>query len=139
MCEEQRDALFCPRVGAGPEPTHPEIPPNCDLIYESEAKKGPYWVINNMCQTSICLVDTDPDDRKIIAAVARCAWMDMPHDHKLAMDYVPTAYHTSDDSLAEAWEHLKKYNAEAWRIWGNRNAAFDKSEICAARIKEVSL
>ncbi len=89
--------------------SHPPLPPNCDLLYEPEASKGPYWIINNLAETSICLVDTDKDDRKVIAAVARCSWLD---EAERIEDFESLEFH---DQRMIAHE-----NAVAWQEWGNK-------------------
>lgn len=83
-------------------PPIPPIPPNCDILYEPVASRGPYWIINNLAVTSICLEDTDKDDRKIIAAVARCAWLD------------------EAATGPKCLEQLALNNAAAWKLWGEQ-------------------
>lgn len=104
---------------------HPPIPPNCDMFYESESKTGPYWIINNLAVTSICLHDTDKDDRKIIAAVARCAWSDEKRRLKSELGEMCTSNCECDNptdirstlSIRHAISNAKQ-NAKSWRLWG---------------------
>ncbi len=98
---------------------HPPIPPNCDLFYEPNAAKGPYWIINNLAETSICLVDTDADDRMVIAAVAEVAWRIEVDRLDIALGDICDPANNPSVELADEYDAAIQ-NAYEWREWGRK-------------------
>ncbi len=89
------------------ETSHPPIPPNSD--YFVKVGNGDYLFQVNPklsvhTRVSIAVYDTPECWRPIIAAVARCAWMD-----EAAKIYGKEPKH---------YTCLK--NSEEWRIWGEK-------------------
>ena len=98
------------------EMTHPPIPPNCPLFVA-----GAFELFDgDGCIFMVLLAWPLPEDtvtkrqnqhelqlyRPIIAAVARCAWVDEAANCHLRAAHV--ACHEANE------------NAEAWRVWGYR-------------------
>lgn len=86
---------------------NPPIPPNCDNFVFID---GEYFftIPNEMLGNQIFICVREPDIKAtlhimwvafkpIIAAVARCAWLDIPNNSKM---------------------YMAQQNAEAWRTWG---------------------
>jgi len=112
--------------------SHPPIPPNCEFFVKHTSPK---YLGNDVfmlfgydeVDLSADLPHHDRRMKKIIAAVARCAWLDEAHKHWKAYT-VPDGYAqgvTPEDGAA--WRmKVKDYrddcwnNAEAWRVWGEQ-------------------
>ena len=105
---------------------HPAIPPNCPY-FESHANLGipSQWRFVARPAVDMFVDKASPMFRPIIAAVARCAWL----DECIRLDAIlgdvcnsnceadNPADIVSTSSIRHALQKTK-INAEAWRIWG---------------------
>ncbi len=91
----------------------PPIPPNCEFF----SRLRPQFTLV-VYQGQCCTLDIDltqPMDcsiRLIIAAVARCAWLDMAERMNSTYDPEHGPNLTSIDTAVK--------NADAWRVWGEQ-------------------
>jgi hypothetical protein len=104
----------------------PPIPPNCPY-FEQHANDGGevvWWFISGYLQKTshACGAKGDPietyDDkheRGIVAAVARCAWLDEAKRLQMLPDYS----YLSNRQRIPGWSAAHA-NAEAWRLWGEQ-------------------
>ncbi len=95
----------------------PKIPPGCPYFIRKgdELFKVPAMLKGH---TEVCIGMSDPPQlwRPVIAAVARCAWLEIAEPFKI--DWYPTqggmtAIHPDGRTWAEAMT-----NADAWAKWG---------------------
>ena len=101
-----------------PKPSHPPIPPNCEYFGVNDAF-GMCFVYQtrtpDLC-THWWPLDWELCDlRNVIAAVARCAWMDEGSRIANLSDV--------EQSKIVAWHkeiQVCELHAEAWRIWGSQ-------------------
>jgi hypothetical protein len=85
---------------------HPEVPPNCPYFYINPL--GRIWfqiepdTLDSYCD---CPIDVEPPDivRPVIAAVARCAWLDVAYDNR---------------AMSDCTGRLAEKRAGEWKKWG---------------------
>lgn len=100
------------------EPTHPPIPPNAEYFrYDNGDEEWVFCVLIGPGEIRSLSLPTGGIFsrlwRPIIAAVARCAWMDEGRRRCAALDAIDGGSMTGvrHDNESES-------NAEAWREWG---------------------
>jgi len=109
-------------VEEGKPRRHPPIPPNCDSFEDC----GGLWVFKFSFRHSVFIYEVDSKSwkygRRIIAAVARCAWMD--EADRLRAGFFDR-YHCVTSDVRCEWEIMKAgvdkalANERAWMRWGN--------------------
>ena len=84
---------------------HPPIPPNCKHF---DSGVHPYFILD--CGDEICLITT-ARWRPIVAAVARCAWLD-------EAERIKKEFWTKDNVKICPEYNDAIINSEAWAAWG---------------------
>jgi hypothetical protein len=113
--------------------THPPIPPNCKYFEEVEGecqfhiRFSKFEYTNPDSQFIFCILeDAGPMERPIIAAVARCAWLDEAEKFN-AEFYNLCDLEDGNQEQLERGLHLDDVlipgaygNAKAWAEWGKQ-------------------
>ena len=93
--------------------THPLIPPECQWFFVETMEKGSYgfelydrdyrdwWPLSDIDK-----IENSKEWRKIVAAVARCAWLEEAKRHEVEGDYTK--------------RNEANANAHAWAEWGRQ-------------------
>lgn len=85
--------------------SHPKLPPNCDLLGEWD--NGTMYLVPG----DTWLTSERKEWRLVIAAVARCAWLDEGRAYDLGQ-------RGQSNTCTMLASQECRANAEAWRVWG---------------------
>lgn len=109
---------------------HPLIPPHCPYFQTQDDRLGMLWFSASDYkkadfECTHCLTIESAEltlMRPIIAAVARCAWNDLPLDRGANVAwstwYADECAKGTIKTIYALWEEYRAIQAEAWRMWG---------------------